>query len=96
MKKSILITILLTVITLFGYTQKVKDTTITQPYDTIYNSYDVYIRLDSLSYQQLLQFVGSIPPSVNKSSGGVLSLLDNTYGNVTRQNRFALKPKKKK
>jgi hypothetical protein len=76
--------------------KKPKDTTTIQQ-DTILTGYRYIVVLDSVQYQNILNFIGQIPPSINKNGGYILSLIDGSIKplNVFRDPIYALKPKSK-
>lgn len=94
MKQSLIIALLsLMCISVNG--QK-KDTTKTLlQYDTVLVASDYIIRMDSATYVQFVNWVGSIPPSVSKAAAYFYSAIDGSGKNVQKFPQYALKPRKK-
>lgn len=94
MKKSIIIALLtLTYITVNAQRKDTTKTTV--QYDTVLVSSDYLIRLDSATYVQFVQWVGSIPPNVSKAATYFYSAIDGSGKNVQKFPQYALKPRKK-
>jgi hypothetical protein len=95
MKKSIIIT-LLTLSVMFLNAQKKDTTKTTVSYDTVPIASDYLIRLDSATYVQFVNWVGSIPPNISKAAAYFYSAIDGSGKNVQKFPQYALKPKNKK
>lgn len=94
LKKSIILTTIL-LSALFSYGQT-KNQAPKPEYDTVILSYDRLIALDSLTYNALLNLVGSIPANLSKSAGAILNAIDGSNKNVFLRPQYGLKPKQKK
>lgn len=81
--------LILTFITLSVNAQK-KDTTKAQ-FDTIQIASDYLIRMDSATYVQFVQWVGSIPPNISKAAAYFYSAIDGSGKNVQKFPQYALK-----
>jgi hypothetical protein len=93
MKQALTLLLILTLSITYGQT---KNQTPKPEYDTIIVSYERLIALDSLTYNALLNLVGSIPASISKSAGAILNAIDGSNKNVFLRPQYGLKPKQKK